>query len=162
MAAAFDDQRLTGDSSVSAVIAELVRETDPAERRELRAALSHVDAELGTMPLRLVRRRHVAAMLDDLRDAGLSPRREDAVEDAVGSLFEFARSRGLVAAGPVAGPATRAVDPPPPAAVVAAPARPATATATMLALGARVATWTAVAIFIIFAALLIALVLELA
>ena len=161
MAAAFDDQRLTGDSSVSAVIAELVRETDPAKRRELRAALSHVDAELGTMPLRLVRRRHVAAMLDDLRDAGLSPRREDAVEDAVGSLFDFARSRGLVAAGPVTDPPARAVEPPPPAAVVA-PARPATATATMLALGARVATWTAVAIFIIFAALLIALVLELA
>jgi hypothetical protein len=127
--------------TVSEAITELVRSTGSAARqRELRAALSHVDAGLGTMPIRNLRSRHVAALLDDLREAGLSPRREDAIVDAVDSLSDF------VADAP------------------AAPSRPATAptpTLTMLTLGARVAVWTTWAIMIAFALLLLALVLEL-
>ena len=75
------------------------------ERRELRAALSHVDAELGTMPVRAVRSRHLTALLDDLGDAGLSPRRQTAVVDALHVVYAFAIARGLVAADPLAEPA---------------------------------------------------------
>jgi hypothetical protein len=49
---------LTGDSSLGAVIGEFIRTTAPGDDRELRSALSHVDAELGTMPVRSVRPRH--------------------------------------------------------------------------------------------------------
>jgi len=171
---------LTGDSSVSALIAEFVSAiASQAERRALRAPLSHVDAELGSLPLRAVRARHVAALLDKLRDAGLSPRREDAILDAVGSLYAFAIARRLVAAAPLPQrPRSRAARPPdvatPPRRVPRdTPRRAArdkprdtprpgqTPTMTMLALGARVAVWTAWTILIIFAALLVVLVVEL-
>ena len=122
--------------TVSDAIAELVRTAgSPARQRELRAALTHVDADLGTMPLSSLRNRHVAALLDDLREAGLIARRETAILDAVRSLSEF--------------------DADPPAAITPTP------TLTMLALGARVAVWTSWTIAIVFAALLVTLVLAL-
>jgi len=144
----YDNHPLTGDSSLGDVIAGFERETEPA--REVQAALSHVDVELGAMPLRNVRPRHVDALLDDLHGAGLSPRRETAVIDALGSLFAFARDRGLTT-----------VDPLPGHPHAGAPAVP-TATLTMLALGARVASWTAVAVVLVFVLLLLVLILELA
>ncbi len=172
---------LTGDSSVSALIAEYVSAiASPAERRALRAPLSHVDAELGSLPLRAVRARHVAALLDKLRDAGLSPRRETAILDAVGSLYAFAIARRLVSAAPLPQRPRPPRDASPPD--VATPPRRVrrdtpgraprdtprdsprpgqTPTMTMLALGARVAVWTAWTILIIFAALLVVLVVEL-
>lgn len=169
MSAANDhDPILTGDSTVSAVIAGFVRATDPhGDRRELRAALSHVEAELGTMPVRAVRTRHVTALLDELRRAGLSPRRETAIVEALRSLYAFAVARGLVAVSPIGEPARR------PTAVPRPPRRPAdeprtppraraapVPTLTMLALGARVAFWTTWIIMLGFIALLVLLVVE--
>ena len=122
--------------TVSDAIAELVRTAGPAARqRELRAALSHVDADLGTMPLSSLRNRHVAALLDDLREEGLSARRETAILEAVRSLSDFVAD--------------------PPAATTPTP------THTMLALGAQAAVWTTWTIAIVFALLLVTLVLEL-
>jgi hypothetical protein len=160
--------RLTGDSSMSAVIAAFADATDPGrEDRELRSALSHIDADLGTTPIRRVRSRNVLALLGDLRAAGLSPRRETAVIDALHSLFGFAVARKLVAASPVMEPARPERDDPPRASA-AAPAAPAawtegarTPTLTMLALGARVAWWTALIVTMGFATLLVVLVVEL-
>jgi hypothetical protein len=146
------------DPRVSEVIAELVGTTgSEAERRELRAALSHVDAELGPMPLRDVRSRHVAALLDDLHDAGLSPRRETAVVDALRSLYGFAIAHGLVSDDPTPAPAAAAAPITPAPASTTAP----TPTLTMRALGARVAVWTAWTIAIVFALLLVVLIREL-
>jgi hypothetical protein len=150
------------------VIAGFARATDlAAGRRELRAALSHVDAELGSMRVRYVRARHIAALLDDLESAGISPRREAAVVEALDALFAFARDRGLVASDPLArmvrhGPGPPAQAPGAGPQGPAAAAGPATATATMLALGARVATWTAVTVVVVFGLLLITLIAELA
>ena len=128
---------LTGASSVGAVIDEFLQATDPAgERRELRAALSHVDAELGTMRLRTVRPRHVDAMLDDLERAGLSPRREAAIVDALHAVYAFALERRLVAVDPLGEPERRTSAPRPrrePAR--RRPRATPTPTLTMLALG---------------------------
>jgi hypothetical protein len=146
---------LTGDSSLSAVIAEFMRATDGD--RELRSALSHVDAELGTMPIRNVRPRHLTALLDDLDQAGLSPRREAAVVDALHSLFAFAVARRLVAVDPMPGPTPLRRDTPAPPPPVTAP----TPTLAMLAVGARVAFWTAWLIMLGFLLLLLGLIVEL-
>jgi hypothetical protein len=152
---------LSDDPSVDAVIAEFLRATDSqAERRELRSALSHVAAEIGTMPLERVRPRHLMAVLDDARAAGLSGRREKGILDALSALYSFAEARGIVSTNPLAFPAP----PPAPAAprVQPASAGAQTPTLTMVALGARVAFWTAWLITIGFVLLLVVLVLELA
>jgi hypothetical protein len=156
---------LTPDSTVSAVIAEYMRTAGQgAAVRQVRAALSHVDAELGTMPVRFVRQRHIAALLDDLETAGLSPRRERAVVDALEALFAFAAQRGLVDGNPVPPrgptPARTPTAPPPPVATPP-PATAPTPTLTMLTLGFRVAFWTAWIILVVFLVLLIALIVEL-
>lgn len=161
------DPPLTGDSSLGAVIAEFVRATDGAERRRLRAALSHVAAELGTLPIRAVRRRHLTDLLDELRDAGLTESREATIVEALRSLYAFALARRLVEVDPLPERRRRPAHRPP----VVSPPRPPTAhtpltptptpTLTMLALGARVAAWTAWTIMVVFAVLLIALFLEL-
>jgi hypothetical protein len=143
---------LTGDSSLGAVIAEFLRATGADADRELRSGLSHIDAELGTMPVRNVRTRHLTALLDDLRQAGLSSRREAAVADAAHALFEFAVAQRLVAADPV--PEAAAPEPP-------APATAPTPTVAMIALGARVAFWTTWLITLGFLVLLLALLVEL-
>jgi hypothetical protein len=164
-----DRPSLTGDSSVGAVIAAFAEATDPGRgRRELRSPLSHIDAELGTMPIRRVRARHVVALLDDLRAAGLSPKRQMAVINALHSLFAFAITRRLVTESPMAevAPPARDDGPPTPAAAPASPrAEPEeqrTPTLTMLALGARVAWWTALIVTMTFVALALGLVVELA
>jgi hypothetical protein len=140
----------TGDPSLGAVIAQLLAEPAAGADRELRSALNHVDAELGTMPVADVRPRHVAALLDDLRRSGLSPRREVAVSDALAALFAYAVTRRLVAINPMPGPA-----PPPP--VTFAP----TPTATMLAAGTRLVGWMTTVIVVGFLALLALLLVEL-
>jgi hypothetical protein len=150
--------RLTPDSSLSAVIATyLAGDTAGGERRELRSALSHVDAELGTLPVANVRPRHVAAMLDDLSGAGLSPRREAEVIDALHAVFAFAMARGLLYEDPTAGRAVRARDTRPPR---PDPPRPATPTLTMLVLGARVALWTTWIVVVGFLVLFVALLFQ--
>jgi hypothetical protein len=164
---------LTGDSTVGAVIAAFVDTRVPAaDRRDVRSALSHIDAELGTRPIRTVSARNVVALLGDLRAAGLSPRRETQVADALHALFAFAVARRLIAASPIvettrpersARPRSR---PRPAPAAAAPPLEQAeelrTPTLSMLALGARVAWWTALIVTTGFAALLLLLVLELA
>ena len=147
---------LSGDSTVAAVIDEFLRAA--GERRELRSALSHVSAEIGTMPLERVRARHVMALLDRLGDAGLSAKRQKAIIDALSSLYSFALARGLVRSSPFTLPAAPRREPPPAAAADTA----RTPTLTMVALGARVALWTAWLITIGFVVLLVALVVELA
>jgi hypothetical protein len=138
-----------GDVTLGSVIAEFL--SDAGVDRELRAALWHIDAELGTMPVRDIRPRHVTALLDDLRRAGLSASRSDAVEDALHALFAFAVSRRLVAVNPMTGP--------PPAA--APPPSTPTPTFAMVALGARVAFWTTWIVLIGFLALLLILLVAL-
>jgi len=157
---------LDGDSSLGAVIEAFLRATDPlAEQRQLRAALSHVGAELGSLPVRAVGARHYERLLDDLRRAGISPRREDALVGALHSLYGFAVARGLVFADPLRhgaiAPRARPRGPSIPThAPEPAPAR--TPTLTMLALGARVAYWTTGMIMLVFVGLLLVLVVELA
>ena len=140
---------LTGDSSLGCVIAELLAETDAGADRELRSALGHVDAELGTMPVRSIRPRHLSAMIDDLHHAGLSPRREAVVDEALHAVFAFAVAHRLVAVNPMAGPAP------------AEPRGGPSPTYTMLALGARMAFWTTWLVAIGFLALLLILLVEL-
>jgi hypothetical protein len=140
---------LTGDSSLSSVIAAFLEETDAGEDRELRSALGHVDAEVGTMAVRSIRPRHLTAMVDDLHHAGLSPRREAAVNDALRAVFAFAVAHRLVAVNPMAGPAP------------VMPRSGPSPTYTMLALGARMAFWTTWLVAIGFLALLLLLLVEL-
>jgi hypothetical protein len=149
---------LTEDSPLGAVIAAYVAgNAADGDRRELRSALSHVAAELGTMPVRSIRGRHVAALLDDLKDAGLSPRREAAVVDALHAVFAFAMARGLITHDPTPGRGSRPrVAAPPPETPPKAP----TPTLTMLALGARVALWTTWFIVVGFLVLLVVLLFE--
>jgi hypothetical protein len=150
--------RLGPDSRLSTVIATyLAGDAGDGERRELRSAFSHVDAELGTMQVANVRPRHVAAMLDDLSAAGLSPRREAAVIDALHAVFAFAMARGLLFEDPTAGRSVRARDIRPPR---PSEPRPATPTLTMLVLGARVALWTTWIVVVGFLVLLIALLFQ--
>jgi hypothetical protein len=157
------DLPLTGDSSLGTVIDEFLTTARSAtERRELRSALSHVAAELGTMPVRAVRARHLAAMIDRLHASGLSARRELAVLDAVSELFAFAVARRLIPASPMPAPPPRERRPPPLAAPAPVLETARTPTMTMIALGARVAAWTAWLMSIGFALLLIALAIELA
>jgi hypothetical protein len=149
---------LTADSPLDAVIdAYVARDAVDDHRRELRSALSHVAAELGTMPVRNVRARNVAALLDDLSHAGLSPRREAAVRDALHALFAFAVARGLTDHDPTPGGRARPRSATPPRETTA---KTPTPTLTMLALGARVALWTTWFIAVGFLVLLVVLLFE--
>lgn len=148
---------LTGDSPLGAVIDAYLAGARDDDRRGLRSALSHVAAELGTMPVHRIRARHVAALLDDLADAGLSPRRQAAVVDALHALFAFAAGRGLTDHDPTPGRRRRPRVAAPP---VEAPAKAPTPTLTMVALGARVALWTTWFIVVGFLVLLVALLVE--
>ena len=138
-----------GDASLGAVIAEFLNERATAADRDLRTALNHVDAELGTVPIADIRPRHLTALLDDLRDAGLSPRRQATVTDALHAVFAYAVARRLLAVSPMPGP--------PPPADAAMP----TPTFTMLAVGVRLAAWTTWFVVIGFVVLLAMLVVEL-
>jgi hypothetical protein len=145
-------------TQLSAVIAEYVRgDAGDGDRRELRSALGHIDAELGTMPIQHIGSRTIRAMLDDLADAGLSPRREAAVIDALHGVFAYAVASGLIDRDPTPRPSVRPAEVPPSR---PRPVRTATPTLTMLALGARVAFWTTWFIVVGFLVLLIALLVE--
>jgi hypothetical protein len=146
------DSRRRVRASVGGALAELIRAAEdgraqtPAGRpytraqlRDLRAALGHVDAELGSLPLQALRHRHVDALVQDLRQEGLSARRETAILDALDLLYEErAASRKERPAG----------------------AR--TPTDAMLALGARVAWWASATVFVLFAGVLVLLAIALA
>src|SRR4051812_40825967 len=149
--------RLTGDSPLDAVIDAYLEGARDDDRRGLRSSLSHVAAELGAMPVHSVRARHVAALLDDLSDAGLSPRREAAVVDALHAVFAFGIARGLTDHDPTPGRRARPVEAIRERETAANASIP---TMTVLALGARVVLWTTWIIVIGFLILLVALVVE--
>lgn len=146
------DARRRDRSNVGGAIAELLRAAEDgraqspsgepytrAQLRDLRAALGHLDAELGSLPLESLRHRHVEGLLQDLRDDGLSARRETAILDALDLLYaQRAESRKQRPAG----------------------AR--TPTDAMLALGARVAWWASATVFVLFAGVLVLLAVALA
>jgi hypothetical protein len=96
--------------------------------RALRGALSYVDSELGTMDVQDVRRRHVQALVGQLRSSGLSPERVSAVVDALRDLYTYAIRRELVGFSPVVeldlSDAEQAVVPPEPAVAPPGPAMP--------------------------------------
>ena len=137
---------LTGDSSLDAVIAAYERSTDPS--RDVRAALTHVRAELGTMPVRAVRARHVTDLLERLRRSGMSARRAADVDEGVRDVFAFAVARRIIAVDPLGSDARR-------------PQAAGTPTLALVALGARVAAWTAWVVTLGFLLLLAVLVIEL-
>jgi hypothetical protein len=68
--------------------------------RQLRGALSYVDSELGTMDVQDVRRRHVQALLEQLRASGLPGPRVIAVAEALRDLYAYAIRRDLVGFSP--------------------------------------------------------------
>jgi hypothetical protein len=76
----------------------------PASRedvRVLRGALSYVDSELGTLDIQDVRRRHIQALLDQLRASGLASARIHSIVDALHALYAYALQRDLVGFSPV-------------------------------------------------------------
>ena len=153
-------------SSVGAAVAELIRAAEDgraqgpggetytrAQLRDLRAALSHVDAELGSLPLQSLRHRHVDALLGDLREGGLSARRENAILDALDLLYaQRAASRTERTTSRTGRGASR----------TERPAAARTPTDAMLALGARVAWWASATIFVLFAGVVVLLAVALA
>jgi hypothetical protein len=73
----------------------------PAAERELRWWLGgHLHEALGAVPIDEVRLRDVAALVDELRYAGISPRRLRRMIAAMRALFDFAGDMGLVAHNP--------------------------------------------------------------
>jgi hypothetical protein len=68
---------------------------------ELRGALGYVDGQLGTMNIQDVRRRHVQALVDQLRNTGADIDRITAVVDALRSLYTYAIQREVVDFSPV-------------------------------------------------------------
>jgi hypothetical protein len=74
----------------------------PPERlRQLRGALSYVDSALGSTALEDVRRRHVQAMLEQLRSSGVTTDRLTSIAAALRSLYAYAIQRDLVGYSPV-------------------------------------------------------------
>lgn len=143
------------EQTIAAAAAELLSDAEAtassrSELRELRAALSHIDAELGPLPLSSLDDEHVATLVRNLRAAGLSSERERAVMRAIAAL----RGR-RPAPVPVLAPAASAPAPP-------ARASEATPTDAMLALGSRVATLASVSVFLLFAAVIALAVVTLA
>jgi hypothetical protein len=140
------------EQTIAAAAAELLSDAEAtassrSELRELRAALSHIDAELGPLPLSSLDDEHVATLVRNLRAAGLSSDRERAVMRAIAAL------RGR-----------RPAPAPVPAPAAPAPARASEPTPTdaMLALGSRVATLASVSVFLLFAAVIALAVVTLA
>ena len=135
------------EQTIAAASAELLSDAEAtassrSELRELRAALSHIDAELGPLPLSSLDDEHVARLVRNLRAAGLSPERERAVMRAIAAL------RGR---------------PPAPVPTAAVPrASEPTPTDAMLALGTRVATLVSVSVFLLFAVVIALAVVTLA
>ena len=141
-------------AELGAVIAEYVRDVEAGARtrddvRGLRRDLTHVASELGTLEVDQVRARHVEALVDELRAAGLPPDRVRSVIEALRSLYAYAIGRGLVKASPLVGLAVGGTE-----------AR--TPTAAMLDLGEQVVAWTVRVIVIAFVLIALGLVVVLA
>jgi hypothetical protein len=138
--------------------------------RELRAALTHVDSELGGLTVDVISGRDVQDMIDSVRAAGLPPRRVTSIVMALHALYAYAIERGIVDHSPLPGPVvpTPPVDyvrPAPPPVPEPRPAERAreqkTPTVEMLAAARRVVGWTVTTIVILFVLLLIVLLQQL-
>jgi site-specific recombinase XerD len=164
---------------VAAVIADFLRAAEEGRARRvdgeryarddvraLRGSLSHVASELGSRDIEAVRSWQVQALVLRLRDAGLSRGRQDAIVEALRSLYAYAIRRRLVKASPVIGFAPLAEDrlsAPEPELDSAPDVEPAlTPTYAMLTLADRVATWTVRLILSAFVLLGVGLILGLA
>jgi hypothetical protein len=73
----------------------------PERLRQLRGTLSYVDSALGSTKLEDVRRRHVQAMLEQLRASGVTTDRLTSIAAALRSLYAYAIQRDLVGYSPV-------------------------------------------------------------
>jgi site-specific recombinase XerC len=161
---------VTATVYVGGVIADFLRDAErgivraaadrphtPRDVRELRAALGHVDAELGTERVRAVTAADVEALVERLRAAGLSERRLDTIVEALRALDAYAAARRLDRIPVPRSSSTPREEP------IGAPSAPprapaATPTQAMLALGERAGTWTVrlvVAGFLLVAVLLV-------
>jgi hypothetical protein len=69
--------------------------------RALQTSLSFVDAELGTLEVQDLRRRHVQALVDQLSGSGVAPGRFGAMVDALKDVYTYAIRRELVGFNPV-------------------------------------------------------------
>jgi hypothetical protein len=67
----------------------------------LRSVLGHVDAEIGTMPIDDVRRRHLQSVIDQLYASGWQMDQIGETVDALSSLYVYAVQRELVDFSPV-------------------------------------------------------------
>jgi len=76
----------------------------PSALRDLRGILSHhVKHEIGEMPLRDVRRRHIQALIDRLAEEQLSESRIRSVVSAVRALYAYSIEQGHVEFSPADG-----------------------------------------------------------
>jgi hypothetical protein len=76
----------------------------PSALRDVRGILRHhVAHELGEMPLRDVRRRHIQALIDRLAAEGLSESRIRSVVSAIRALYGYAIEQGYVELSPADG-----------------------------------------------------------
>ena len=125
--------------------------------RDLRSALTHVDADLGSADVDVVEASHLQALVERLHDAGLPPSRISAIVEAMRSLYAYASENGLAAGDPAADAITsRDRDE-----NRSQPFQAPPATHTMLALGTQVSAWAERIIVMAFVLTAIALVLEL-
>jgi site-specific recombinase XerD len=119
------------------------------ELRELRRALTHVDAELGGLPVGAVRGRDVQDLVEALGAAGLRADRTDAIVDALRAVYAFAIAQGVVRTSPLVGLA-RPVD------------GGRSPTDAMLELGERVVAWSVRGIVIAFVVIAVGLAVAIA
>jgi len=146
--------------------------------RELRSSLTHVDSELGSLPLRQIDNRLVDGLLEDLRREGLSRARLDSMVVAlralrvyagepqlgdVGALREPTVSEPVFAERPRYAEQARYVDQAryKDQARYDEPQAKPSPTLELLASARRVATWTVRSVVFVFAVLVVFLILEL-
>lgn len=138
--------------------------------RDVRASLSHVDSELGSLPMRSIDSADVDRLLVDLRRAGLPPARLDAIVIALRALRGYAADEGLVGDRALPDPALTETGagespwvtlPPEPGYAEPEPRPGPTPTLELVATARRVATWTVRTILFVFAVLVVLLILEL-
>jgi len=163
------DRSTAKRNPVESVIADFLREAQEGralaiggrpytrdELRELRAALTHIASELGTMSVEDVRGWDVHALVDRLREAGLSPGRLSSVVEGFRSLYVYADRRKLIERSPVPGPASLGQDERADGESGDVPSP----TDAMLALGAQVVNWTERLVLLAFILVVLALGVE--
>jgi len=131
--------------------------------RELRAALTHVDSELGHLSIEEIGSRDIARLLDDLGRAEVRQERLDSIVVALHRLHGYAGDQGLISGrSTFPDPALPGAAAPEPAAAVPDDrTEPRTPTLELLAATRRVATWTVRSVVFVFAVLVVLFIIEL-